>query len=363
MTAVDRSPPVTIRGIAKRYGNTTVLHGFDLDVKSGEFVTLLGPSGSGKTTILMILAGFVRPNAGSIKVGEEEIVAMPPHKRNVGMVFQNYALFPHMDVFQNVAFPLRQRAVGAAEIASRVREALGLVQLGEYAERRVDQLSGGQRQRVALARAIVFEPRILLMDEPLSALDKKLRERMQIEIRHLHERLGMTTIYVTHDQREAITMSDRVAVMNAGKIAQLDTPKGLYARPRTRFVAEFIGESNFLPVEVDGAAVKFGGQPLRIAETIGASATKQWLVIRPEKLSVLNGQVDPALNQFQGHVKEVVYQGESFICYVTLTDGSEISLRNYSRGDALARLPQAGQPIRLGLSPEDVVLVPEDSAA
>jgi putative spermidine/putrescine transport system ATP-binding protein len=363
MKAVDRSPPVTIRGIAKRYGNTTVLHGFDLDVKSGEFVTLLGPSGSGKTTILMILAGFVRPNAGSIKVGEEEIVAMPPHKRNVGMVFQNYALFPHMDVFQNVAFPLRQRAVGAAEIASRVREALGLVQLGEYAERRVDQLSGGQRQRVALARAIVFEPRILLMDEPLSALDKKLRERMQIEIRHLHERLGMTTIYVTHDQREAITMSDRVAVMNAGKIAQLDTPKGLYARPRTRFVAEFIGESNFLPVEVDGAAVKFGGQPLRIAETIGASAAKQWLVIRPEKLSVLNGQVDPALNQFQGLVKEVVYQGESFICYVTLTDGSEISLRNYSRGDALARLPQAGQPIRLGLSPEDVVLVPEDSAA
>jgi putative spermidine/putrescine transport system ATP-binding protein len=363
MTAVDRSPPVTIRGIAKRYGNTTVLHGFDLDVKSGEFVTLLGPSGSGKTTILMILAGFVRPNAGSIKVGEEEIVAMPPHKRNVGMVFQNYALFPHMDVFQNVAFPLRQRAVGAAEIASRVREALGLVQLGEYAERRVDQLSGGQRQRVALARAIVFEPRILLMDEPLSALDKKLRERMQIEIRHLHERLGMTTIYVTHDQREAITMSDRVAVMNAGKIAQLDTPKGLYARPRTRFVAEFIGESNFLPVEVDGATVKFGGQPLRIAETIGASAAKQWLVIRPEKLSVLNGHVDPALNQFQGQVKEVVYQGESFICYVTLTDGSEISLRNYSRGDALARLPQAGQPIRLGLSPEDVVLVPEDSAA
>jgi putative spermidine/putrescine transport system ATP-binding protein len=363
MTAVDRSPPVTIRGIAKRYGNTTVLHGFDLDVKSGEFVTLLGPSGSGKTTILMILAGFVRPNAGSIKVGEEEIVAMPPHKRNVGMVFQNYALFPHMDVFQNVAFPLRQRAVGAAEIASRVREALGLVQLGEYAERRVDQLSGGQRQRVALARAIVFEPRILLMDEPLSALDKKLRERMQIEIRHLHERLGMTTIYVTHDQREAITMSDRVAVMNAGKIAQLDTPKGLYARPRTRFVAEFIGESNFLPVEVDGATVKFGGQPLRIAGTIGASAAKQWLVIRPEKLSVLNGHVDPALNQFQGQVKEVVYQGESFICYVTLTDGSEISLRNYSRGDALARLPQAGQPIRLGLSPEDVVLVPEDSAA
>jgi putative spermidine/putrescine transport system ATP-binding protein len=363
MKAVDRSPPVTIRGVAKRYGMTTVLHGFDLDVNPGEFVTLLGPSGSGKTTILMILAGFVRPNAGSIKVGEEEIVAMPPHKRNVGMVFQNYALFPHMDVFQNVAFPLRQRGVSATEIASRVREALGLVQLGEYAERRVDQLSGGQRQRVALARAIVFEPRILLMDEPLSALDKKLRERMQIEIRHLHERLGMTTIYVTHDQREAITMSDRVAVMNAGRIAQLDTPRGLYARPRTRFVAEFIGESSFLPVEVKGAAVTFGGQPLRMTETVDRGAARQWLVVRPEKLSILNGHVDDVINQFQGRVKEVVYQGESFICYVTLSDGSELSVRNYSRGDALARLPETGQPIRLGLSPEDVVLVPEDSAA
>jgi putative spermidine/putrescine transport system ATP-binding protein len=363
MTAVDRSPPVTIRGIAKRYGNTTVLHGIDLDVKPGEFVTLLGPSGSGKTTILMILAGFVRPNAGSIKVGEEEIVAMPPHKRNVGMVFQNYALFPHMDVFQNVAFPLRQRGVASAEMASRVRAALDLVQLGDFAERRVDQLSGGQRQRVALARAIVFEPRILLMDEPLSALDKKLRERMQIEIRHLHERLGMTTIYVTHDQREAITMSDRVAVMNAGRIAQLDTPKGLYGRPQSRFVAEFIGESSFLPVERDGAAVKFGGQSLRMAGGALPGAGKQWLVLRPEKLSILNGQADPSLNQFLGQVKEVVYQGESFICYVTLPDGSEISVRNYSRGDALARLPEPGQPIRLGLSPEDIVLVPEEEAA
>jgi putative spermidine/putrescine transport system ATP-binding protein len=363
MKAADRSPPVTIRGITKRYGSTTVLHGIDLDVKSGEFVTLLGPSGSGKTTILMILAGFVRPNAGSIKVGDEEIVAMPPHKRNVGMVFQNYALFPHMDVFQNVAFPLRQRAVSTAETASRVREALGLVQLAEYAERRVDQLSGGQRQRVALARAIVFEPRILLMDEPLSALDKKLRERMQIEIRHLHERLGMTTIYVTHDQREAITMSDRVAVMNAGRIAQLDRPKDLYARPQNRFVAEFIGESSFLPVEVRGGSVTCGGQVLRMTQGAAPGSGRQWLLVRPEKLAILNDHADPSLNQFEGRVKEVVYQGESFLCYVTLADGSELSARNYSRGDALARLPEAGQPIRLGLSPEDAVLVPEETQA
>ena len=224
-SAGGRSPPLRIRGLSKHYGRTTALHEVDLDVDSGEFITLLGPSGSGKTTLLMILAGFVRPNGGSVMVGGEEIIVMPPHKRNVGMVFQNYALFPHMNVFENIAFPLRQRRVERKETAERVQKVLELVHLAGYGERRTDQLSGGQRQRVALARAIVFEPRILLMDEPLSALDKKLREQMQIEIRHLHQRLGMTTVYVTHDQREAITMSDRIAVMNQGRIVQLDTPK------------------------------------------------------------------------------------------------------------------------------------------
>ncbi|MFZ5790935.1 MAG: ABC transporter ATP-binding protein [Pseudomonadota bacterium] len=361
MVGSDRSPPVTIRGVSKRYGGTTVLHDFDLDVKPGEFVTLLGPSGSGKTTLLMILAGFVRPNAGSIKVGGEEIVAMPPHKRNVGMVFQNYALFPHMNVFHNVAFPLRQRRLGATEIDSRVRQALDLVQLGEFAERHVDQLSGGQRQRVALARAIVFEPRILLMDEPLSALDKKLRERMQIEIRHLHERLGMTTIYVTHDQREAITMSDRIAVMNHGRIVQLDVPRQLYARPQTRFVAEFIGESNFLPVEVGASGARFCETPLRLAEAPKPIGAKQWLVVRPEKLAIVDGANDACLNTFRGTVKEIVYQGESFVGYVVLEDGSELAVRNYSRGEAFAKMPAPGQPICLGLGAEDAVVVPEDA--
>jgi putative spermidine/putrescine transport system ATP-binding protein len=262
-----------------------------------------------------------------------------------------------------MAYGLRIRGFKRKDIAERVERAAAILELKPLLARTPRQLSGGQRQRVALARAIVFEPRILLMDEPLSALDKKLRERMQIEIRHLHERLGMTTIYVTHDQREAITMSDRVAVMNAGRIAQLDTPKDLYARPRSRFVAEFIGESSFLPVEAGGAGVMFGGQPLRLGPAAKPASGRQWLVVRPEKLSILNGHADPALNQFQGQVKEVVYQGESFICYVALADGSEISVRNYSRGDALARLPEVGQAIRLGLSPDDVVLVPEDSAA
>jgi putative spermidine/putrescine transport system ATP-binding protein len=360
-SAGDRSPPLTIRGLSKHYGNTIALHDVDLDVEPGEFLTLLGPSGSGKTTLLMILAGFVRPNAGSVKVGAEEIVLTPPHRRNVGMVFQNYALFPHMTVFGNIAFPLRQRRVDRKEIADRVHRVLELVQLTGLGERRVDQLSGGQRQRVALARAIVFEPRILLMDEPLSALDKKLREQMQIEIRHLHERLGMTTVYVTHDQREAITMSDRIAVMNFGRIVQLDAPQQLYARPRTRFVAEFIGESSLLPVEVDEAGARFGGRLLKCYEKPIETFAKQWLVIRPEKLSIVDGAADSAaLNLFDGTVTEIIYQGESFLCCVRLGDGSELAIRDYTRGQLLAKIPAAGQPIRLGLSLEDTTVVCED---
>ena len=223
--------PITIRGVTKTYGRVHALDAVDLDIRSGEFLTLLGPSGSGKTTLLMVLAGFNRPDRGSVRFGEREVIRTPPHLRDVGMVFQNYALFPHMSVAGNVGYPLRMRRTARAEIAARVERALDVVQLGGYGERRIDQLSGGQMQRVALARAIVFEPRILLMDEPLSALDKKLRDRMQIELRHLHDRLGMTTVYVTHDQREALTMSDRIAVINHGRLMQLDTPQRLYERP------------------------------------------------------------------------------------------------------------------------------------
>ncbi len=234
--------PIAIRGVTKTYGRVHALDDVDLDIRSGEFLTLLGPSGSGKTTLLMVLAGFTRPDRGSVKFGEREVIRTPPHLRDVGMVFQNYALFPHMSVAGNVAYPLRMRGTPKAEIGRRVEQALEVVQLGGYGERRIDQLSGGQKQRVALARAIVFEPRILLMDEPLSALDKKLRDRMQIELRHLHDRLGMTTVYVTHDQREALTMSDRIAVINHGRLMQLDTPERIYDRPANRFVADFIGE-------------------------------------------------------------------------------------------------------------------------
>ncbi|MFT5506111.1 MAG: putative spermidine/putrescine transport system ATP-binding protein, partial [Gammaproteobacteria bacterium] len=244
--------PIHIKGLTKKYGDMFALDSVDLAVKSGEFLTLLGPSGSGKTTLLMAIAGFNRPDAGSIRFADTEVILTPPHKRNVGMVFQSYALFPHMSVAENIAFPLKLRGVNSAETAERVATALTTVQLDDYGDRDIDQLSGGQRQRVALARAFVFRPRILLMDEPLSALDKKLREQMQIELKHLHEQLGVTTVYVTHDQREALTMSDRIAVINEGRIAQIGTPHEIYNHPANAFVADFIGESTMLPLRHDG---------------------------------------------------------------------------------------------------------------
>ncbi|NKC04821.1 ATP-binding cassette domain-containing protein [Ochrobactrum haematophilum] len=237
--------PVTIRSLSKHYGSVRAVDDVSFNIQAGEFLTLLGPSGSGKTSLLMMIAGFSRPTAGSIRIADQEIIHLPPHKRNIGMVFQNYALFPHMSVQENVAYPLRLRKVSKSDVETRVNRVLDMVQLSGYGARRINELSGGQRQRIALARAIIFEPRILLMDEPLSALDKQLRETMQIEIRKLHDRLGMTTISVTHDQREALTMSDRIAVFCNGKLAQIATPSDLYEKPDSRFVAEFIGETSF----------------------------------------------------------------------------------------------------------------------
>src|SRR5437868_13794997 len=278
----NSSLPISMRQVTKKYGNVFALDHVDLDIRSGEFLTLLGPSGSGKTTLLTVLAGFTRPDHGSLKFGDAEMITTPPHKRGVGMVFQNYALFPHMSVAENVAFALRLRGVARSESAERVEKALDMVRLGGFGARGIDQLSGGQRQRVALARAMVFEPRIMLMDEPLSALDKQLREHMQIELRQLHEQLGMTTVYVTHDQREALTMSDRVAVINHGRIMQLDAPRRLYERPANRFIAEFIGESTFLPVEMAHGAVTYAGQPIKVAGD-PAPQGRYLLMLRPER--------------------------------------------------------------------------------
>ncbi|TIV75359.1 MAG: ABC transporter ATP-binding protein, partial [Mesorhizobium sp.] len=220
---VAKSLPITISSVNKTYGSVVALKDINLDIKSGEFMTLLGPSGSGKTTLLMVLAGFVRPQSGSVMFGEEEVIAKAPHERGIGMMFQNYALFPHMSVATNIGYPLKIRKWSKKRIEAAVDEVLSTVQLSGYQSRRISELSGGQKQRVALARAVVFKPKILLMDEPLSALDKNLRELMQLELRSMHERLGMTTVLVTHDQREALTMSDRIAVLRNGEIAQVDT--------------------------------------------------------------------------------------------------------------------------------------------
>ena len=351
--------PIQIRQLSKVYGSFRALDAVDLDVRSGEFLTLLGPSGSGKSTLLMALAGFSRPTSGSIAFDGGDVTRRPPHKRNIGVVFQNYALFPHMNVAANVGYPLRLRRVGKAETADRVRRALDLVQLGAMLERPIDSLSGGQRQRVALARAIVFEPKILLMDEPLSALDKKLREHMQIEIRHLHEKLGVTTIYVTHDQREALTMSDRIAVINQGRIAQIDKPRELYEAPASRFVAEFIGEAVLLPVEFRNDTAWCAGCRLQGARTVDRSRP-QYLVLRPEKLDLLPATAGGDWNRFPGRVREVVYQGDSVLVSIQLEGGTLVNLRKASDRSSLNQLPANGDAVILGVHLEDTLVVPED---
>lgn len=274
---------IAFQGVAKRYGRVDALRDFSLQVTAGEFVTFLGPSGSGKTTALNILAGFVEPTAGDVSIDGQSITRLPTEKRNVGMVFQSYSLFPHMDVRDNVGFPLRMRGVARAERRRRAEAALEMVRLPGYGDRKPHELSGGQRQRVAFARAVVFEPKVLLMDEPLGALDLKLREAMQDEIRLVQRRIGCTVIYVTHDQGEALAMSDRIAVMNEGRIEQVGTPAEIYDRPRNAFVAQFVGETNFLPCRVADGRLWVDGEPLNLAPPAGLGPT--WsgrLALRPD---------------------------------------------------------------------------------
>ena len=350
------SLPIRLERVTKRYGATTAVESVSLDIRAGEFVTLLGPSGSGKTTLLNILSGFIRLNSGRVFFGDEDVTLLPPHKRNVGLVFQNYALFPHMSVAQNVAFPLNARKVPRDEIDARVQQALDFVQLGGFGGRRADQLSGGQRQRVALARAVVFEPKIILMDELLSALDKKLREQMQIELRHLHEQIGATTVYVTHDQREALTMSDRIAVMNLGRLVQTDSPEDLYERPADSFVADFVGESTLLAVERSGDhSVRFGETTLTSSQPIPAGRDLL-LVLRTEKLFADDGR--QGVNRLRGRVVERVYQGESVLLFVDLGAGVTVSMRRPTRVDSLSVLPEKGEEAVIALHPDDTIVVP-----
>lgn len=359
----DRQPTsVSMLGLSKAYGNFYALNDVSLDVKPGEFMTLLGPSGSGKTTLLMALAGFTRLDAGSILFNSQEIIDLPPHRREIGVVFQNYALFPHMTVAENIAYPLRMRRVAKPEIARRTAQALNLVAMPGFGDRRIDQMSGGQMQRIALARAVVFEPKILLMDEPLSALDKKLRENMQIEIRQLHEKLNTTTIYVTHDQREALTLSDRVVLLNHGRIAQIGTPQSIYDKPLTKFVADFIGETSFLPVTVRNGVVSFAGMALHL--TSPPSDESGLLAIRPEKFVVLRDpkQAVADMNVFKATVSSIIFQGESVLMHARIGDYS-IAVRQTTQRAQLATLPQIGHEICLGLPAEDTVVVSEDASA
>jgi putative spermidine/putrescine transport system ATP-binding protein len=344
-------------GVEKTYdGETLVVRDFDLDVARGEFLTLLGPSGSGKTTCLMMLAGFESVTHGEIVLDGRPINNAPSYKREIGVVFQNYALFPHMTVNENVAFPLTVRKVARAEIEARTRRALDMVQLAGFGQRRPGQLSGGQQQRVAVARALVFEPKLILMDEPLGALDKQMREQMQYEVKHLHERLGVTVVYVTHDQTEALTMSNRIAVMNHGTIQQVATPQGLYDQPENAFVAQFIGENNRLAGAVravDGrscvVAVE-GGEVQALAVNIEGVGARSTLSLRPDRV-LIDPSPEACANVFDACVEELIYHG----------DHTRVRVRACGSDDFIVKLPNAaarvqlaaGQHIRIGWQVED----------
>lgn len=361
MTATGTSIPssgLSIKNLRKQFDGFVALDDVSLDVRSGELMTLLGPSGSGKSTLLSIIAGFTSADGGRIMLGQRDMTNLPINKRGLGMVFQNYALFPHMSVGENIAFPLRVRRWSEDRIRARIDETLRLVQLEGFAARRIAGLSGGQKQRVAIARAVVFGPGLVLMDEPLSALDKNLREQMQIEIRRLHTQVGATTIYVTHDQREALTMSDRITVLNKGRIIQCGTPREIYETPNSAFVASFIGETTLLPVRAckDGVILQ-DGTSIRTACS-AEKMTSPMLALRAEKLR-LPDESEAGFGQLSATVQEVVYQGDSVLVLVTLSGKESLSIRRPLRsGSGAIKLPVAGERIKVGIASHDAIVVP-----
>jgi spermidine/putrescine transport system ATP-binding protein len=337
----DSRPSVQIEGISKRFGEVVAVVGVTLDIRRGEFFSLLGPSGCGKTTLLRMIGGFELPDSGSIRIDGADVTGVPPHRRPVNMVFQHYALFPHLTVGENVAFGFRYRKFPADEHARRVAEALALVQLAGYERRLPSQLSGGQRQRVALARALALEPRVLLLDEPLGALDQKLRQEMQVELKGLQRTLGITFVFVTHDQEEALTMSDRVAVMNAGRVEQVDEAARLFERPRTDFVARFLGAGNFLTAMVVGTGSPGGlevalpdGQRIRVeaGEALRPVGSSVRFVVRPEKL-MLRRRDDPARDMpcMPVTIEERTYHGVSTTWTVRDANGTPFTV--YEQND------------------------------
>ena len=349
---------VSLCNLNKHYGDFAAVDDISLDIQEGEFLTFLGSSGSGKSTTLSMLAGFESPSSGEILVEGKSLVNVPPHKRDIGMVFQRYSLFPHLSVRDNIAFPLAIRKLPSAEREKRVDAMLKLVQLDQFAHRRPSQLSGGQQQRVAIARALVYEPRILLMDEPLGALDKKLREDLQDELRQLHRRLGITIVYVTHDQEEAMRLSQRIAIFSHGKIVGLGTGYDLYQNPPNAFVASFLGNSNFLKLKAQGNAVAtFEGQPLSIRLTPGLQAGQEaLLMIRPEKAQALS--LDQAShtplpggwNEVSAKVGEVLFLGESQTCSVVTASGTAMTVKALS---ATGMPMQPGDSVRVRWATSD----------
>ena len=330
--------------VGKRYGDFHAVRDVTLAVPHGEFLVLLGPSGCGKTTTLRMIAGFIEPTSGAVRLGGRDVTALPPWKRNAGLVFQSYALFPHLTAAQNVAFGLEMRKVPTDEIAPRVAEALRLVRLGSLGERLPRQLSGGQQQRVALARALVFKPDVLLLDEPLSNLDAKLRLEVRIEIRELQRQLGLTTIMVTHDQEEALTMADRLVVMNEGAVRQLGTQQDLYERPADRFVAGFVGRSTFLEgtVEAPGAFRSDGGLLIRCSGGVPGPAA---LALRPERLSIGHSTEESFENQLPGVVEFVSYLGASLDVHVRLSPKDRVIAQVATRADGV--MPKPGDKVHV----------------
>jgi putative spermidine/putrescine transport system ATP-binding protein len=348
--------------VEKMYGSFHAVRRLNLSIGRGEFLTFLGPSGSGKTTTLNMLAGFERPSQGVIMLNGKSVDRLPPYERNIGMVFQNYALFPHMSVADNVAFPLSVRKTPKSEIAPRVLRALEMVRLEQFKDRRPTQLSGGQQQRVALARALVFQPTLVLMDEPLGALDKKLREHMQIELKQIHEMLGVTIVYVTHDQSEALTMSDRVAVFDKGSIVQIGTPDGLYKEPATAFVASFIGENNAL----EGVVERVEGDRCLIALPTGLKATALaigdlrpgapiQMTIRPERIG-LSGAAGQFDNRFRATIDGRIYHGDHQRLLARLANGQVLTVKIGPEGTA-----EAGETIDLCWPIADCRAFPADA--
>ncbi|MDN2566545.1 ABC transporter ATP-binding protein [Aquibium sp. A9E412] len=352
-------PMVRFEEVQKSYdGETLVVKNLNLDIARGEFLTMLGPSGSGKTTCLMMVAGFEAATHGEIFLDGRPINSVPPHKRGIGMVFQNYALFPHMTIAENLAFPLEVRGINKADAQKKVQRALDMVQMGEggFHGRRPAQLSGGQQQRVALARALVFEPELVLMDEPLGALDKQLREHMQFEIKHIHESLGVTVIYVTHDQGEALTMSDRIAVFNDGKVQQLAAPEVLYEKPENSFVAQFIGENNTLHGKIRAINDGIARVELTDGETVNALAInagpgeRTQLSIRPERVEIdPDGSVTD--HTVTGRVEEVIYLGDHIRTRMTVAGNSDFVVKTRNRLGARRFKP--GEKVRVGWATED----------